>query len=178
MREVTTQAKLKRFMEAVGRSVGRPARIYFVGGATAVLQGWRESTLDVDLKIEADADAVFAALPKIKEDLQVNVELASPSDFIPELPGWRDRSPFIAREGVVDFFHYDFYAQALAKVERGHALDRKDVRDMVKTGLVEPAKALDLFRRIEQDLIRYPAISPERFRAAVESEFGERRGSP
>lgn len=39
-------------------------------------------------------------------------------DFIPSLPGWRDRSVFIARHGAVDFYHYDCSAQALAKVER------------------------------------------------------------
>jgi hypothetical protein len=29
------------------------------------------------------------------ERLGFNVELASPPDFIPELPGWRERSPLV-----------------------------------------------------------------------------------
>ncbi|MDQ7828028.1 MAG: hypothetical protein QN122_05460 [Armatimonadota bacterium] len=29
----------------------QPARVYFTGGATALLYGWRETTLDVDVKL-------------------------------------------------------------------------------------------------------------------------------
>ena len=42
----------------------------------------------------------------------MNVELASPSDFILPLPGWEERSVFIERFGKVSFFHYDFYVLA------------------------------------------------------------------
>lgn len=48
---------------------------------------------------------------------------ASTEQFIPELPGWRERSPFIRREGRISFNHYDLHAQALAKIERGHERD-------------------------------------------------------
>ena len=50
------------------------------------------------------------------------MDLAAPDDFIPALPDWRERSVFIARHGTVEFFHYDFYAQALAKVARDRSL--------------------------------------------------------
>lgn len=33
----------------------------------------------------------------------------------------------IAREGKLSFFHYDLYAQALAKIERCHSQDVADV---------------------------------------------------
>ena len=56
----------------------------------------------------------------------MNVELASPDDFIPEVPGWQERSRFIQQEGKLTFFHYDFYAQALAKIERRHTIDEED----------------------------------------------------
>ena len=62
---------------------------------------------------------MFRAIPHIKESLQLNVELASPVDFIPVKAGWQDRSPFVAQEGRASFHHFDPYAQALAKVERG-----------------------------------------------------------
>ncbi|MBI2922904.1 MAG: hypothetical protein HYY18_17760 [Planctomycetes bacterium] len=172
MREVTNAERIRAFMESVGRDCQKPARVYFTGGACAVLLGWRQATLDVDIRIEADSDAVFQLLPKIKEALHLNVELASPSDFIPELPGWRDRCVFVAREGRVDFFHYDFYAQALAKTERGHTMDLQDVGSMIRSGLVEPPKAMELFARIEPDLPRYPALDPSSFRKAVEKMFG------
>lgn len=154
-------------MRALAREAVAEGRIYLTGGATAVLQGWRESTLDVDIKIIPEHDRVLRAIPEVKEVLQINVELASPDDFIPPLPGWEDRSRFIAREGKLSFHHYDFYAQALAKIERDHDIDRQDVRAMIVHGLVEPSKLLALFTAIEPDLYRYPAIHPARFAERV-----------
>jgi hypothetical protein len=129
--------------------------------------GWRASTIDVDLRIEAEVDSVFDELPRLKDELRLNIELASPSDFIPEVPGWRDRSVFVERHGSVDFFHYDFYAQALAKLERRHALDLEDVASMFRSGLVEKARLRELFRRIEPGLGRFPAVDPAAFRTSV-----------
>jgi len=95
------------------------------------------------------------------------VELASPADFIPALPGWEERSPFIAREGRLSFHHYDFYSQALAKIERGHARDKADVAEMLARGLVEPGRLRALFEAILPRLDRYPAIDPASFRNAL-----------
>ncbi|HET8647453.1 MAG TPA: DUF6036 family nucleotidyltransferase [Vicinamibacteria bacterium] len=169
MRARADAGRLGRFMAELGRAAEAEARVYFTGGATAVLEGWRESTLDADIRIVPDADALLRAIPRLKEELQLNVELASPSDFIPELPGWADRSPFIRRQGRVSFHHYDFYAQALAKIERGHAQDRGDVDEMLRRGRVHPERLRELFAAIEPQLYRYPAIDPARFRAAVEA---------
>ena len=72
----------------------------------------------------------------MKEQLAVNIELACPADFIPELPDWRLRSLFIAKHGLIDFYHYDPYSQALPKLERGHARDLADVEDMLRSGLI------------------------------------------
>jgi hypothetical protein len=121
-----------------------------------VLLGWRSSTIDVDLKIIPDSDEILRSLPTLKERLEMNVELASPDDFIPALPGWQDRSRFIAEEGRLVFLHYDFYAQALAKIERNHAQDRNDVREMLERQLVEPARLLDLSIRLKTSSIAIP----------------------
>lgn len=168
MRERVTATRLLEFMKALGSSVTAPARIFLVGGATAVLCGWRESTIDIDLKAIPDSDEVLRNLPALKERLKVNIELASPDDFIPELPSWQERSRFIAQEGKLTFLHYDFYAQALAKIERGHQLDLLDVRNMIHNGFVEPDRLLEFFSQIEEKLYRYPAIEPQSFRSAVE----------
>lgn len=167
MRERVTENRLRAFMRALAREAIAEGRIYLTGGATAVLQGWRESTLDVDLKIIPEHDRLLRAIPMLKETLHINVELASPDDFIPKLPGWEDRSRFIAREGTLSFHHYDFYAQALAKIERNHEIDRQDVKAMIENGLVEPAKLLAFFEAIEPELYRYPAIQPQRFAERV-----------
>jgi len=142
--------------------------VYLTGGASAVLLEWRQSTIDVDLKIEPERDEVLRAIPQLKDRLELNVELASPGDFIPELPGWRDRSLFIVREGNLFFHHYDFYSQALSKLERRHARDLDDVIQMHARGLIDPARLREFFAAIEPQLYRYPAIDPRAFRAAVE----------
>jgi hypothetical protein len=168
MREKVSAEAIERFMKALGRAGRSRARIYFVGGVSAVLLGWRETTIDIDLKLVPEVNEILKALPDLKERLQVNVELASPDDFIPPLPGWEERSGFIAREGEIDFFHYDFYAQALAKIERGHNTDLLDVRQMIDLGLVEPSRLLEFFSRIEDQMYKYPAIDVKSFRNAVE----------
>ena len=161
-------------MRRLGDRAEAAGRVYLTGGATAVLLGWRSATIDIDLALGADAEHLLRFVPALKEELELNVELAAPSDFIPELPGWRDRSVFIQREGRVDFFHYDFYSQALSKIERGHAQDRDDVRAMLERGLIEKDTATELFGRIEPELYRYPAIHPPSFRRQVEQVFGRR----
>jgi hypothetical protein len=144
-------------------------RVYITGGASAVLLEWRASTLDVDITILPEDDRVLRVIPELKEHLQINVELASPADFIPPLPGWEDRSPFIAREAALSFHHYDFYAQCLAKIERGHRKDLDDVRMMARTGLVDPRRVHAFFEQIAPELYRYPAIDPDTFRRALQS---------
>ena len=155
-------------MRAMARAARGPLQVYLVGGATAVAEGWRESTIDVDLALGPGADAVLRELPSIKEALDINVELASPADFIPVRPGWQDRSPFVAQEGQVTFRHFDLYAQALAKIERGHETDRVDVTELLARGLIERRRLREYFAAIEPDLYRFPAIDPASFRRAVE----------
>lgn len=171
MRQLADADRIRRFIEALGAAAREPARVYFTGGATAVLLGWRASTIDVDVTFVPDHDTVLRAIAALKERLQINVELASPLDFIPVPPGWEDRSTFVVQAGELAFFHFDFYAQALAKVERGHAQDLADVREMRVRGLVRADRAVDYFQRIEPELYRYPAIHGPSFRRAVEQIF-------
>jgi len=168
MRRVAQREDIDRFMTALARGGTGPTRLYFTGGATAVLLGWRASTIDVDIHIVPDDDRLLRALPELKESLELNVELACPAHFIPELPGWQERSLFITQEGKLSFFHYDLYAQALAKIERGHALDVTDVKEMFRRALIEPTQLKNLFEAIVPQLYRYPAIDPPAYRRAVE----------
>ena len=168
MRQRVTRDRIEQFMAAFARAK-TATRIYLVGGASAVLLHWRDSTIDVDMKLIPDTDEILRILPELKERLQINIELAAPDDFIPPLPGWQERSPFIKREGLIDFFHYDFYAQTLAKIERGHEIDLADVKHMLASGLVEPKKVWKFFLEIEGELYRFPAINQASFRSAVEA---------
>jgi len=169
MRPPVTGAKIEKLMSALGQEVTGPGTVFFTGGVTALLHGWRDTTIDIDLKAMPEPSGFFQALALLKEREAVNIKLASPDDFIPEIPGWRERSLFIDRRGIVDFYHYDPYAQTLAKIERGHTRDLADAESMVAAGLVDRAKLLKLFAQIESGLIRYPAVDAQVFRRKVES---------
>ena len=160
-------------MRVLGRAADADGACYFTGGATAVLLGWRRTTIDVDIRLEPESETLLRAIPRIKDDLQVNVELASPGDFIPLPTGWESRSIFVAREGRLAFHHFDPYSQALAKLERAHVQDLEDVRTMRDRGLVEPARVLEYFTEIEPELYRFPAVDPRAYRRRVEEVLGD-----
>ncbi|MFN0126005.1 MAG: DUF6036 family nucleotidyltransferase, partial [Verrucomicrobiales bacterium] len=167
MRSPTTKDGIEQFMRRLGEAVRSEGCVYFTGGVSAVLMGWREMTIDIDLKAEPEPRGFFEALPKLKDDLDINIELASPDQFVPALPGWQDRCQFIARYGKLSFHHYDFYGQALAKIERDHPRDRHDVASMVRDRLVQSDRLLELYTRVEPELIRYPAIDAASLRERV-----------
>jgi hypothetical protein len=167
MRSESDKRRIESFMVAIGERVRGSGRIYLTGGATAVLFGWRAMTIDIDLKADPEPVGFFETLAILKDELDVNVEMASPDDFIPAIPGWHERSLFIARHGSIDFFHYDPYGQALSKLQRRHDRDLLDVRSLLQSGLIRADKVRELFMLIEPDLVRYPAIDPASFRAAV-----------
>lgn len=171
MRDLADESHIDQFMRELGRAAKSEGRVYLTGGATAVLHGWRESTIDVDIKVVPDSDDLLREISRLKERLNLNVELAAPSDFIPVPDGWEERSPLIRREGRISFHHFDPVAQALAKAERGHEQDRRDVKQMIASGLVDPDDALAQFELIEPDLYRFPAIDPASFRESVAELF-------
>src|SRR5213592_1944872 len=136
MRRKVTIETLNRFMQELAAAARSPGKVYFTGGATALLLGFREQTIDIDLKLDPEPAGAFEAIAVLKNRLDINVELASPDDFIPRSADWRERSRLIDSIGGVEFFHYDFALQALAKVERGHAQDLEDVKSFLRGGYV------------------------------------------
>jgi hypothetical protein len=172
MRPPVDDQHIRSLAREFGRVARGPVRVYLTGGSTAVIEGWREATIDVDLRFEPEADELLRALPGLKERLGVNIELASPPDFIPELPGWRERSPFVLREGKVDVHHFDLYSQALSKIERGFQQDLVDARTMIERGFVDTLRLRELFEAIESELYRYPAIDPSVFRQKLDAALG------
>ncbi len=172
MRERVDDSRIRALARQLGRVAQRPVRLYLTGGATAVVEGWRASTIDVDLRFEPESDELLRALPALKELLDVNIELASPPDFIPELPGWRERSPLLFQEGRIEIHHFDLYSQALSKIERGFEQDLSDVREMLDRGFVEADRLRELYEAIEPELYRYPAIDPAAFRRKLSVALG------
>jgi hypothetical protein len=174
MRGEADRAKLERLMAAIGERATGSGVIYLTGGATALLFGWRKATIDIDIKPDPEPPGLFQAIATLKESLDLNIELASPDQFIPTLHGWRERSIFIATHGPVSFYHYDLYSQALSKLQRGHARDVRDVHAMRSARLIEPETLAQLFRDIQPELIRFPGVDAAIF-ARVVREFCEQR---
>ena len=90
MRRTLDPELLCEALRALGRLARGPGRVYVTGGASALLFGWRDSTVDLDLRLDPEPRGMFEGLRDIKRSMDINIELASPSDFIPELPGWRE----------------------------------------------------------------------------------------
>jgi hypothetical protein len=172
VRELADADRVRAFMRELGAAADAEGIVYFTGGATAVLVGWRGTTIDVDVKLIPESDALLRALSRLKDQLRLNVELASPLDFIPVPEGWEDRSPFVSREGKLTFRHFDPSAQALAKLERGQDRDLADVRALIERGLVDAASLRSTFEQIEPALFRFPAIDAVAFRGRVEAMLG------
>lgn len=172
MRPPVDDERVRALARELARVATQPVRLYLTGGATAVLEGWRPSTVDIDLRLEPESDNLYRALPRLKESLGINIELASPPDFIPELPGWRDRSPVVFTEGLIEVRHFDPYSQALSKVERGFTQDLEDVQNMLRSGMVQRGRLQALYDEIESGLFRYPAIDPTAFRRKVQAVTG------
>jgi hypothetical protein len=173
VRGLVDRQRLDEFMARLGAEARDEAVCLLTGGATAVAVGWRESTIDIDLELVPESDELLRAIARLKHELQINVELVSPGDFIPLPNGSGQRSIFVAREGKVTFRHVDLYAQALAKIERGHTRDLEDVREMGRRGLISQERLLECFEEIEAQLYRYPAVDPTAFRTAVEAAASE-----
>jgi hypothetical protein len=174
VRRLADAERIRTFLRRLGARATEDATAYLAGGATAVLLGWRDTTIDVDITFVPDRDDLLRAVAELKNELQTNVELASPAHFIPLPDGWESRSMFVTREGKLSVYHLDPYSQALSKVERGHEQDLADVAAMLDRGLVEPARALALYDQIEPELYRFPAVDPASFRSAVEETFRAR----
>lgn len=169
MRRPLDPDRLRSVLEALGRACRGPGVLYLAGGATALLEGWRDATVALDLRLDPEPEGVFAAIAGVKEALQVNVELASPADFLPELLDWRERSPFVSRFGPVEVRHYDLRAQALAKLARGFDRDLADARAMLERELVTCAALRASLAQMEPRLERYPRVSGPELRRRLEA---------
>lgn len=75
MRERADAARVRALLRELGRGTSVHARLYLTGGATAVMEGWRASTIDVDLRLEPESDDLLRRLAALKDKLDVNVEL-------------------------------------------------------------------------------------------------------
>lgn len=180
LRQSVDSERITEFLQRLGEESRVTGRIYLVGGATVVFEGYRSRTLDIDLTLEAspaDEDRLLRVLRELKDKYSINVELVSPGDFIPLPAGWRDRSEFVGRFGGLDVFHFDLYSTSLSKIERGTEQDYADVLALLRGGRIawltleqHFAEILPQFGR--KSLKQDPADFEKKFRALGNKWFG------
>ncbi len=69
MRQKITEVRLLEFMRRLGSGVTGSSRVFLVGGASAVLLGWWDSTVDIALKLIPESDEILRKIPALKEQL-------------------------------------------------------------------------------------------------------------
>ncbi len=151
MRERVDKQRIELFLQRLGQYFLRPGRVYLVGGTTLVYEGLRAQTLDVDISFEVaneDHSRFIAIVRDLKERLLMNIEEASPADFIPLPSGYRERSEYIGRYGQLEVFHFDLYSTALSKIERGTEDDFADVLSLLRSERLESKRLGDYFEEV------------------------------
>ncbi len=168
MRPPIDRLRVHYFLVKLGVAFRHPARLYLVGGTTLVYEGLREQSLDIDItyEVEDTYEADFArTIQQLKDELQINVEQASPGDFIPLPSGWRDRAKFVGRFGQVDVYHFDLYSTSLSKIERGREGDYQDVLALLRAEQINFDELQQAFAnilpRVELESLKR---NPERFK--------------
>lgn len=147
-------------MKQLGQVIKHPTTFYLTGGTSAVLFGIRTSTIDID--ISGNLDEIFSDIPRLKNRLNVNIEIAKPTDFVPALEGEEKRHVLIGRFGKATFYHFDPYSQVFSKIVRGHHTDIGDAKVLIEQGLVEPSTLLQLVTTIPPDrFARYTRLDRE-----------------
>jgi hypothetical protein len=140
LRPPVDRPAIERFLKRLGRIVHHPGRIYLVGGAALVhhqIRGPHASTLYIDLAFEgSDESEVESAIQQLKNELNLNVELASPGDFIPLPASWQRQAQYVGRYGALEVFYFDYYSLALSKIERGTERDLQDVALLAQQGWI------------------------------------------
>jgi len=155
-------------MKSVGQMIKKRATFYLTGGTTALLYDFRKSTIDIN--IAGDMYELFSSIPKLKEQFQINIEMAKATDFIPSLPGERKRHIPIGTFGKATFMHFDPNAQAFSKIVRGHKTDVNDVKAFITTELVDPKKLWKMVKEIpDSEFAKYPRLTRSAVEAAIES---------
>jgi len=170
MRPNVTKSDIDRFLNALGKAFRKPGRLYLAGGAALVHIGIRSgSTMDIDVMIETGEasaeDEMVLAIRRIVEQMQVNVEFASPGDFIPLPSQWMAQAKFVGRYGQVDVFYFDFYSLALSKISRGSDRDLIDVKLLLQQKLISWEKLDASYNEIVPRMGKRPYfnVNPQRF---------------
>lgn len=185
LRQRVDRSRIELFLRQLGERFRHPGRIYLVGGTTLVFEALRPQTVDIDIAFEvspADHGEFIRVVRQIKDELSLNVEEASPADFIPLPGGAADRHEFIGRFGQLNVFHFDFYSTALSKIERGRVQDLEDVLTLLHARRMDWDKLKACFAEVLPQFgrasLRQDPVEFEKNFRALEGLWLEGRVSP
>lgn len=169
MRSRVGQQDIEHFLIQVGRT-RQPGRLYLTGGAALVHRGIRPGqTLDIDIQVTVDPAHLTAQIVHLKQKLNMNIEFASPGDFMPLPTQWEMRSAFIKRYDQVDVFYFDWYSIALSKMLRANRQDVVDVQLLIRQGFIDLKRLDELYEDVFQKIGHppydrlLPNLSQQRF---------------
>lgn len=167
MRQSVDKSAIEKFLQQLGRTFHKPARLYLVGGAALVHLGVRPGfTKGIDVQVFGENEGdLIVAIQRLITRMQINVEFAAPGDFIPLPLQWETHARFVGRYGMIDVFYFDFYSIALSKIERGSTRDIADVKLLLQKGIITLAELDKAYQEVLAQLGkgRYPRVTPERF---------------
>ena len=113
-------------MRLLGRTARSEGTVYLVGGASAVLIGWREATVDIDMKLEPEPRGIFEAIAKIERGHEL------------DLLDVRE----MARRGLVRVDRLrDFFDAIEPELPRYPAIDPQSFRRQVERVLTEVGRS-------------------------------------
>jgi hypothetical protein len=168
VREPVERAKILRFLEVLGRRLHRPVRFYLVGGSIFVDLGLRGTTVDLDYVVQSDEqDAIeeFERLvPRLKNELKINLKPASPADFLPLPDDVLAHSRYVRSFGNVHVYYFDLASTVISKVARGAERDLGDVEAMVRAGEVSWTEVQARWQQVrgsKRGWIRYDPVTIE-----------------
>ncbi len=107
------------------------------------------------------------AIRRLIQKLNINVEFASPRDFMPLPIQWMTQSQYIGRYGAIDVFYFDFCSIALSKIQRGSSLDINDVKLLLQQGIITLQGLDTAYKEVLVQVGKgsYAKLDPQRFAA-------------
>jgi hypothetical protein len=163
---LVNSATTRKFLEQLGHCYRHAGKLYLVGGSSLLLVSAKESTFDIDIKLDIPPEhmaELITCLRQISREMGIPIEKASPDEFLPLPSGAQERHRYIGRFGNLEVFHYDFYSVALAKLHRGSQKDYVDVKKMIQENLIE----MDLLETYFQEI--FPKITTFNLSANAEA---------
>ena len=169
MRKPVTEPGCREFMRAIAAEAREPGRIYLAGGASVVLKALARKHGGYRHHDHPRERSNPSRNPRLEGTASRQRRTVVAGAFRSAVAGMGRPQPVHRRaKASIAFHHFDFYTQALSKIERAHRKDLLDVDSMIRDGLVDPKRLLALFEEVDDQLYRYPALNPPTLRAAVE----------